>query len=270
MREYYGNLRECAEYISDENHKAIVWKEHPFSFKLENHTKYTLLVRGKRMMYDFVALKASESMDVVCNNWWTGELEVVREDKQDIKCNFLVERGCMIERSVCEDIKEEYIAPVFRDGKVKIVTCTDCGPNLGVIPEYNIEPLKYPMWGDEIKVTNYTLYDIIISYENKVIGRIPQKSGIRLKIPYYGILYFDTEAEEIFYQDRFDEKDKKILRVNGCCARIEYGIYKYDYSIAGPEDSEPYVRYLYTSRKNNNDNYKDIDIWCCTIDYRLD
>ena len=267
MREYYGSLRQCNEYINDENHKAIAWKEHPFSFKLENSTNYTLVAERKGTAK---TIKAGDTTEVLCNEWWDGEMQVSIKEKPNIKCDFIVERGCMIERGVTKRSQkaEENIAPVFKDGKVVIVTCKYCGPNLGVIPKYNIERLKSV--ANEVIFENCTSYDIIISCWGKVIQKIPKRkkdkiSRVRTGIPNYGTLYIDTEMEEIFYQSKYNKEEKKILRVNGCCMEIEYGEYKNYHSIIGPE-GEPYVRHLGVFKQSD----KVFSIWCNTIDYRLD
>lgn len=269
MREYYGSVRQCREYINDENHKAIAWKEHPFSFKLENSTNYTLVAKRRGATE---TIKAGDTTQILCKEWWDGEMQVSIKEKPNVKCDFIVERGCMIERGVTKKSQrtEENIAPVFKDGKVVIVTCKYCGPNLGVVlPKYNITPLKAVV--NEVIFENRTPYDIIISYHNNVIQRILKRkkdkiSRVRTGIPYFGTLYFDTEEEEIFYQSKYDKEEKKILRVNGCCMEIEYGEYKNYHSIIGPAEGEPYVRHLGVFKESD----KVFSIWCNTIDYRLD
>ena len=46
MREYYGELSNCLEYIEDKNHKAIPWKGYAFSFEFHNSTNYTLELKN--------------------------------------------------------------------------------------------------------------------------------------------------------------------------------------------------------------------------------
>ena len=51
MREYYGELSNCLKYIEDKNHKAIPWKEYPFSFEFYNNTNYTLELKRGVLQY---------------------------------------------------------------------------------------------------------------------------------------------------------------------------------------------------------------------------
>lgn len=271
MREYYGDPSNCRKYVEDKNHKAIAWKDHPFSFELRNGTKYTLEL--KRNSYStFATVEPAGTIKIQCDKWGAGRIKVYAKENSTLKCSFFVEYGCMIERNLVETIEKGnmYIAPVFEHGMVTIVECDNCGPNLGVKPKHDVCKLKNP--AKMIKFINHTSYDLIISTEGQVIQRIEGFESTSSKcnfayvgVPLYGILYIDTEVQEVAWRDDLNIRESRILRVNGCCMRIENGKYYDSCSITGPEPSEPYIRHLYVSSRN-----REIKIWCNTVDFRLD
>ena len=168
-----------------------------------------------------------------------------------------------------------YIAPVFKNGIITIVTCDNCGPNFGKEVKYKISPLEKP--AKMIKVCNFTSYDIIISMENAVIQRIESNNKRNEKchskfvgIPLNGIIYIDTVSEEITWKDDYGVREAAILRVNGCCIKINNGSCSECISVIGPELSEPYIRHLYASFRRNLKYEGDVNIRCNTIDYRID
>lgn len=270
MREYYGSLEECREYIEDKNHKAVAWKEHPFSFELKNTTKYTLELRRRGEWCwgkTFAEVKPEESIAIDCKTWWKGRIEVSAKDDPSLTCDFLVGRGVMVERNLVEAIEEGrlYIAPIFHHGIVKIVTCRDCSPNFGVNRKYQPRPFAKPY--NTLKVGNHTKHTLILSIGDRVIQRIRSKKTAMVGVPKSCVIYVDTEAEEIAWQREWGSREKKILKVNGCCIEIENGIYHTLHEIIGPALSEPYIRHLYSHGKTEEE---DIAIWCNTIDYRID
>lgn len=273
MREYYGELSNCLEYVEDKNHKAIPWKDYAFSFEFQNSTNYTLeLKRG----YSFETVGPKEKIQIQVNKWGDGEIFVSAKEDSSLECNFDIERGCMIKRNLVEHMEGKvYIAPIFKNGVITIVTCENCGPNLGTKPEYKIIPLEKP--AKRIKVCNFTPYDLIISTENTVVQRIEANKKRNEKcpskfigIPLNGIIYIDTVFEEIVWKDRYKVYEDAILRVNGCCIRIDDGKCSEYVSVIGPALSEPYIRHLYASFNKMFEYKGDINIWCNTIDYRLD
>lgn len=275
MREYYGELSNCLEYIEDKNHKAIPWKDYAFSFEFHNGTNYTLeLKRGP--YYSFATVGPKEKIQIQVDKWGDGEIFVSAKEDSSLECNFDIERGCMIKRNLVEHMEGKvYIAPIFKNGVITIVTCEDCGPNLGTKHEYKIIPLEKP--AKRIKICNFTPYDIIISTENTVIQRIEANkkrnekcSSKFIGIPLNGIIYIDTVFEEIVWKDRYKIYEDAILRVNGCCIKIDDGKCSDYVSVIGPALSEPYIRHLYVDFKKMFEYEGDINIWCNTIDYRLD
>lgn len=130
MREYYGELSNCLEYVEDKNYKAIPWKGYAFSFELRNSTNYTLELKRGKIYHSFATVEPL-----------VGNME-----------------------------GKVYIAPIFKNGIITIVTCEDCRPNFGIKPKHKIIPLKEP--AKKIKVCNFTPYDLIISTGNTVIQRI--------------------------------------------------------------------------------------------------
>lgn len=276
MREYYGELSNCFEYIEDKNHKAIPWKDYEFSFKFHNNTKYILELKRGKSCHIFATVKPKEKIEIQVNKWGDGEIFVQAKEVTDLKCNFKIERGCMIKRNLVKHVKDKvYIAPIFKSGIVTIVTCDNCGPDLGEKKQYKISPLKKT--DKTIKVCNYTPYDIIISTENTVIQRIEanKKNGKKcpsklVGIPSNGVIYVDTVSEEIAWKDDYRVFEDAILRVNGCCIKINDGSCFECVSIIGPALSEPYIHHLYASFNKILKDEGDINIWCNTIDYRLD
>ena len=143
MREYYGELSNCFEYIEDKNHKAIPWKDYEFSFKFHNNTKYILELKRGKSCHSFAAVKPKEKIEIQVNKWGDGEIFVQAKEATDLKCNFEIERGCMIKRNLVKHVKDKvYIAPIFKSGIVTIVTCDNCGPDLGEKKQYKISLLK--------------------------------------------------------------------------------------------------------------------------------
>lgn len=282
MREYYGELSNCIEYIEDKNHKAVPWKDYAFSFEFHNSTNYTLelkrldLKRGMFYNHSFATVGPKEKIQIQVHKWGDGEIFVSAKEDISLKCNFDIERGCMIKRNLVEHMKGKvYIAPIFKNGIITIVTCDNCGPDFGVPPQYKISPLKKP--AKMIKVCNFTSYDIIISTENTVVQRIEANNKRNEKcpsklvgIPLNGIIYIDTVSEEIAWKDDYNVYEDAILRVNGCCIKINNGICSEYVSVIGPALSEPYIRHLCASFGKTLKYESDINIWCNTIDYRID
>ena len=276
MREYYGELSNCLEYIEDKKHKAIPWKDYEFSFKFHNSTNYTLELKRKGKHYSFATVEPKEELQIQVDKWGDGEIFVYAKEDMKLKCNFDIERGCMIKRNLVEHIKDKvYIAPVFKNGIITIVTCDNCGPNFGKEVKYKISPLEKP--AKMIKVCNFTPYDIIISMENAVIQRIESNNKRNEKchskfvgIPLNGIIYIDTVSEEITWKDDYGVREAAILRVNGCCIKINNGSCSECISVIGPELSEPYIRHLYATFRRNLKYEGDVNIRCNTIDYRID
>lgn len=276
MREYYGELSNCLEYIENKNHKAIPWKEYPFSFEFYNNTNYTLeLKRGKFYHHTFAIVTPKEKIQIQVNKWGGGEIFVSAKEDISLKCNFDIECGCMIERNLVEHINGKvYIAPIFKNGIITIVTCNNCGPNFGVKSKYKISPLKKP--AKMIKVCNFTPYDIIISTENTVLQIIEARNGDEkchskvIGIPLNGIIYIDTVYEEIAWKDPYNIYEDAIFRVNGCCIKINDGNCSESVSVIGPVLSEPHIRHLHASFVKIFKYEGDVNIWCNTIDYRID
>lgn len=111
MREYYGELSDCLDYIEDKNHKAIPWKNYAFSFELHNSTNYTLIL--KRGHYSFATVEPKEKIQIQVDEWGDGEIFVCTKEDQSLKCSFDVERGCMIKRNLVKHMEGKvYIAPI--------------------------------------------------------------------------------------------------------------------------------------------------------------
>ena len=129
MREYYGELNGNFEYIEDKNHKFIPWKDYKFSFELHNSTNYTLML--ERKCYIFATVEPKETIQIWVDGWGNGKIFVYAKEDQNLKCNFEIERGCMIKRNLVEHMEYNklYIAPIFKKGIITIVTCEDCSPN---------------------------------------------------------------------------------------------------------------------------------------------
>lgn len=278
MREYYGELIDCHKYIEDKNHKAIPLKNYAFSFELHNSTNYTLILKGVYdSFYCIATVKPKEKIQIQANKWGEARIFVSAKEDSSLECNFYIESGCMVKRNLVEHMEgKDYIAPVFKNGIVTIVTCDNCGgPNLGEKPHYKISPLKEPY--KKVKVCNFTPYDLVISIENAVVQIIKAKkrqndkcSSAFVGIPLDGIIYVDTVFEEIAWKDVYNIHEDAILRVNGCCIKIDNGnCVKYGYVI-GPVLSEPYIRHLYVSLGKYPEDEGDIEIYCNTIDYRFD
>ncbi len=273
MREYYGELSNCLEYIEDKGHKAIPWKDYAFSFELQNSTEYTLELKSGKLYNSFATVKPKEKIQIQFEKYEKAKIFVSTKENVELECNFEIELGCMVKRNFVEHVKGKiYIAPVFKNGIITIVTCDNCGPDLGVKPQYKVVPLKEPT--KKIKVCNFTPYDIIISTENEVIQRIEGKKNNDkctskfIGIPLDCILYADTASEEIVVRkDGYNIREDAIFRVNGCCIKIRNGSYSGYVTVVGPVLSEPYIRHLYVSFAKD---LGKIEIWCNTIDYRLD
>ena len=276
IREYYGELGNCLEYIEDKNHKAIPWKNYAFSFELRNSTNYILELKRGRFYHSFATVKPKEKIQIQVDKWGNGEIFVSAKEDSSLKCNFDIERGCMIKRNLVEHMKSKvYIAPIFKNGIITIVTCENCGPNFGIKPQYKIKPLKKP--AKKIKVCNFTPYDIIISAKNTVIQMIEANNQRNEKIPskfigipLNGTIYIDTVFDEIAWKDEYKVYGDAILKVNGCCIKIDDGKCEEYVSVMGPALSEPYIRHLYVSFVKTLEYEGDINIWCNTIDYRID
>lgn len=274
MREYYGELNGNFEYIEDKNHKFIPWKDYKFSFELHNSTNYTLVL--ERKYYIFATVGPKETIQIQVDGWGDGEIFVYAKEDQNLKCNFDIECGCMIKRNLVEYMEYKlYIAPIFRNSIITIVTCEDCSPNFETKSEYNIIPLEKP--GKMIKFCNYTPYDLIISTENTVVQIIESNKERNEKcssnfvgIPLNGIIYIDTLFEEIVWKDSRSVYEDAILRVNGCYIKINNGTCSEYVTVIGPALSEPYIRHLYASFGKSLVCEGDINIWCNKIDYRLE
>jgi len=100
MREYYGELSNCLEYIEDKKHKAIPWKDYEFSFKFHNSTNYTLELKRKGKHYSFAIVEPKEELQIQVDKWGDGEIFVYAKEDMKLKCNFDIERGCMIKRNI--------------------------------------------------------------------------------------------------------------------------------------------------------------------------
>lgn len=276
MREYYGELSSCLEYSKDKNHKAIPWKGYTFSFELRNRTNYTLEIKKGNIYNSFATVGPRGKIKIQIDKYDNGEIFVSAKEDLSLECNFEMERGCMIKRNLVEHVKDKvYIAPIFKNGIITIVTCEDCGPNLGAKPEYEIKPLEHP--ARMLKICNYTYYDLIISTQNRVIQKIEAMKEKDVKptskyvgIPSNAVLYIDTVSEEIAWKDRYNIYEDAILRVNGCCLKLVGDCYDKMVSVVGPALLEPYIRHLYVSLGKTLKYDGNINIWCNTIDYRLD
>lgn len=158
----------------------------------------------------------------------------------------------------------------IKNGIVTVIACDDCGPDLGARPKSKVAPLKN--LAKIVKAYNFTPYDIAISYENNVLQKLRgRKENERctsafLGIPLDGILYVDTLFEEIVWMDEYKCPKGTILRVNGACMEISKGQYVTKGTIIGPAPMEPYIRHLYVSFRKD----MEIEIWCNTIDFRID
>ena len=271
MRKYYGSIEDCKQYKNDSNHQAVVWKEFPFDFVVENTTEFPVEVHQKPSWLKKPAiLNPGEKVTITSNNWGDGTVAVIKCDDDNVGCFFSISQGGMIERSYDQECDSDklHIAPVFDDSVVKIVTCKNCGPNLGIVTAYNIVPIENP--AKSITVRNGTLYDIILWVEDQIVAKIKSKETAEVGIYNSCLLRVDTAEEEILWESDGINKYKKILRVNGCCIEIINGKVESQHFIVGPEESEPYVRFLYETSSKLDENDPDLTIWCNTIDYRLD
>lgn len=277
MREYYGELSNCSKYIENENHKAIPFKDYEFSFELHNSTNYTLELKRGRFYESLATLEPNEKIRIHVNKWREGRIFVYAKEDIGLKCDFYIERGCMLKRNLVKHMEDKvYIAPLFKNGIITIVTCDNCGPNFWTKSEYKISPLEKP--AKMVKVCNFTSYDIIISVGNTVVQKIEANNKKSEKcpsklvgIPLNGIIYIDTVSEEIVLKDDYSVYEDAILRVNGCCIKINNGNCFEEVSVIGPGTSEPYIRHLYANFKSSTIEYLgDINIWCNTIDYSID
>ena len=268
MREYYGELSNCLEYIEDKNHKAIPWKGYTFSFEFHNSTNYTLEL--KRWNHSFATVRPKEKIQIEVEKWGDGEIFVCAKEDIRLKCNFDIERGCMLKRNLVEHIEGKvYIAPIFKNGIITIVTCDNCGPDFGVKPKYKISPIEKP--AKMIRICNFTPYDIIISTKNTVLQRIEanKKRNEKCSSKFVGIP-LNTVSKEIVYKDKYNIYEDAILRVNGCCIKINNGTCIKCVSIIGPALSEPYIRHLYAGFGKILPYEGEVNIRCNTIDYRID
>lgn len=273
MRTYYGELVNYERYIEDETHKVVAWKELPYSFELSNRTEFNLsVISGKK---DLKTVKPHETITISCNDWRDGDVKVFAKEEEHLECSFVVERGCMVERNYCNQIRSLYIVPIFNNGNIEIITSKSCEVDLGNIPNYAITPIKEPF--NILKISNYTSYNVIISLNEQVIQKIERykkKEGkkiiqtVEVGVPECCTLYIDTEIEETIWSGRYGNFPKRILsRVNGCCIQIFNGKYHKCGIILGPTLAEPYIRYLYTSKSIDEEN---ISIFCWDIDQRLE
>ena len=271
MREYYGELESCLKYIENKSHKAIPWKDYQFSFEFQNSTKYTLELKRKKNYNSFATVRPKETIRIQIDRYGEGEIFVSTKENAELECDFEVECGCMIKRNSVEPERGKvYIAPVFKNGIITIVTCSNCGPDLGVKPQYKVVQLK--KIGKFIKVCNFTPYDIIISTEKKVIQMVEARKDEKctskiIGIPLNCTLYVDTASEEFAWKDKYGIFEDAILRVNGCCIRINNGSYHGCITIIGPVLEEPYIHHLYAGFDQSSE---ELEIWCNTIDYRID
>lgn len=277
MREYYGDLENCYKYIEDKNHKAIPWKNSVFSFEFKNDTEYTLKlsIRGismKGIGSDYSSMIVGPKENTQIQIRISGDISVLTEENEELKCNFTVEYGCMVARNVAEYRKgKTYIVPVFKNGIVTIVTSDDCRPNLGAKSKYKVVKLKRP--AKKVKVCNFTPYDIIVSTKNSTKNKVIQKIRGRkndekctskfIGIPSEGILYIDTLFEEILWKDQYKVYGDSILRVNGCCIKIHNASYFNQATVIGPGSYTPYIRHLYACFDENS---KCIKLKCNTLD----
>ena len=271
MRKYYGCIEDCTQYKNDSNHQAVVWKEFPFDFVVENTAEFAVEVRQKPAWEKLpTVLNPGEKVTITCNKWGDGTVAVIKCDDDAVGCFFSISQGGMIERSYDEECDSDklHIAPVFDGSVVKIVTCKNCGPNLGIVPEYNIVPIDNP--ARVITVKNSTLYDIILWVEDQIVAKIKSKETAEVGVYNSCLIRVDTAEEEILWESNCINKYRKILRVNGCCIEFINGQVNGQRFILGPEESEPYVRFLYETSSKLEENDPDVTIWCNTIDYRLD
>ena len=266
MREYYGELSNCSEYVEDKNHKAVPWKDYAFSFEFCNGPEHVLELRRKGRL---MSVEPGKKVEVRVKDWDDGEIFVCAKDNSELNCSFCVERGCMVKRNLVKhEMDRVYIAPIFKDGIVTVVTCDDCGPNFSTSCEYEIKPLDGPV--RMVSVYNFAHYDVILSVEGRVIQRINSNEKKLVGIPLSGVLYVDTVLEEVAWKDRYNVYEEAILRVNGCCIKIGDDGKMECVSVMGPALAEPYIRHLYANFEKVLEDEGDINIWCNTIDFRLD
>lgn len=266
-RKVYGNLEDCNGYIQDKNHKAIVWKTHPFCFILENKTQYMLEVRRKNGEF-LGMIFPKRKKEILCKKWWDGEIKVIAKDIPQLNCQFCVESGVMVERSWTEKEEniQEYLVPIFKSGKVEIITCDNPEANFGKKTRYKEEPLLEGNLTMKVKIKNKAPYDVVLSMGDRILCEIKSKEEKVVLLPRNGVLYIDTELEEVEYVSN-NLKEKKILRVNGCCIEIIDGKVFKNHSVQGVLPSEPYIRFLYACSESS---LKEMDIYCWTIDWQLD
>lgn len=273
MREYYGELIDGNSYRDDKRHKAIPLKKGGFNFELNNDTEYLLKVSiGHENSYENQKLIEPKGKIFIRINNYMVDIFVSTKENGGMKCNFTIEAGCMVKRNADKYIVgKPYIVPIFKNGKVTIVNCKDCRPNLGVKTKYKITTLKNAK--RKLEVRNCSPYDIIISINNNIIQKIEgrkvnkEPSSKYIKIPESGILYIDTLSEEIFWKDEYNIYGDSIIKVNGC--QVEYTEKSATkVTIPGPGSTEPYIHHLYVSP--NDKYFNSIDIWYNTIDFRFD
>ena len=272
MREYYGELSNCLEYVRDKNHKAIPWKDTAFSFELYNSTEYILeLKKGSSVI---ATVKPKKKNQILVEEIYGQNFFVSAKEDIKLSCSFEMQEGCMVKRNLEENMTAKvFIAPVFKNGIVTIVKCNNCGPDLGKEPKYIIKSLKEPTI--MVKICNFTNYDIIVSAQGTVLQKIEAKGNNRytskfVNIPLYGIVYFDTVYEEMIWKDWHTSYGDSIMRVNGCCIKVANGYCNESITIVGPGSTEPYIHHLYASCSERLKYEKEIEIWCNTIDYRID
>ena len=175
-RKVYGNLEDCNGYIQDKNHKAIVWKMHPFCFILENKTQYMLEVRRKNGEF-LGMIFPKRKKEILCKKWWDGEIKVIAKDIPQLNCQFCVESGVMVERSWTEKEEniQEYLVPIFKSGKVEIITCDNPEANFGKKTRYKEEPLLEGNLTMKVKIKNKAPYDVVLSMGDRILCEIKSK-----------------------------------------------------------------------------------------------
>lgn len=263
MRIYYGDLEHCQDYIEDENHKVVAWEKGPISHKITNNTQFVLKLRITSWGVSYETLKPQESITIYGDKCSFHRIKVIAQDKEKIECTFLMEMGHMLGRYYCETKRDYYIVPIFKSGNIEIVTCKNCGVDLGVVPKYTIIPVKSPK--NILKVGNFTKYNLIISMHGQVIQRIESAQISEVGVPSLTNLYIDTETEEVLWQRIWDDSGKKcISRVNGCCVQIANGHFFRSKNIFGPTFTGPFLKFLYASNYsyNRRDENVDINILC--------
>lgn len=266
MRTYYGSIDECNSFIQDKNHKAVAWKEYPFSFDLKNETGYVLIVQRLFPRQECISeLNPNESISIICKGCWYGTIMVESSTDSSLCCNFIIEEGLMIERNLVEVVEENkiYIAPIFNDGMVRIIECNDPTPNFGKDQQLEVVPLEQPY--KTVNIENNTDYDIMVSVFDQIIQIVGSRQSSEVGIPEYGVLYIDTVKEEVPWHCKYNSRRNKVLKVNGCCIEVRGGKANEVHYIRGPEYLEPYIRFLYSHADDD-----DIRVWCDTIDQRLD